>query len=92
MVKEKKATKTNKKDNTKYFIWLLYTFIDTIIVSGIIFFIISDQNMLETLITINKNNQIMQFVGGFAAVTFIILAVMNLGLIVFFNDIEKKVK
>ena len=66
------------------------SFINTLVVSGIVYFIISDMKTLQTLITINKNNQMLQFMGGFASVVFIILAIMNLGLIVFFNDIEKK--
>lgn len=92
MQKEKMSVKEEKKANTKYFIWLLYSFINTIVVSGIVYFIVSNQNTLERLITINKNNQMLQFMSGFAVVVFAILIIMNLGLIVFFNDIESKIK
>lgn len=91
MDKENKKTNTKEKNkaNTKYFIWILYSFINTLVVSGIVYFIISEEKSLQTLITINKNNQMLQFMGGFAAVIFVILSIMNLGLIVFFNNIEK---
>lgn len=91
MEKEKKKVlkKNDKKDNTKYFIWLLCSFIDTIVISAILYFVIADQQMLEILITINKNSQTLQFIGGVAAVMFVILGFMNLGLVMFMNDIEK---